>query len=79
MDGFFVIAPAIESPCISLCEIDAASGQCLGCARTLDEIAAWGSGTAEWRAAVMAALPGRRGSTSQPFVSSEVETSDERA
>lgn len=60
MVGFIDIAPAIESPCINLCEIDAASGLCLGCARTLDEIATWGSGTPEWRAAVMAALPARR-------------------
>ena len=60
MSGFIVIASAIESPCISLCEIDADSGQCLGCARTLDEIAHWGSSKPEWRAAVMAALPARR-------------------
>ncbi len=59
MDGFIEIAPTIESPCINICDIDAASGLCVGCARTLDEIARWGSGTTEWRAAVMAALPGR--------------------
>ncbi|WP_404367601.1 DUF1289 domain-containing protein [Sphingomonas sp. MMS24-J45] len=60
MDGFIEIVSTIVSPCINLCEIDRSSGQCGGCARTLDEIAAWGSGTPEWRAAVMAALPGRR-------------------
>ncbi len=31
------------SPCISVCRIDAASGWCEGCLRTLDEIARWGS------------------------------------
>lgn len=31
----------IESPCISLCRMDAASGTCEGCGRTLDEIRAW--------------------------------------
>jgi predicted Fe-S protein YdhL (DUF1289 family) len=34
--------PAVPSPCISVCRMDAASGWCLGCLRTLDEIAAWG-------------------------------------
>ena len=34
---------AVPSPCINVCRIDAASGLCVGCARTLDEIAAWSS------------------------------------
>nr|WP_272628237.1 DUF1289 domain-containing protein [Sphingomonas sp. QA11] len=50
----------IESPCVNICEMDAASGLCTGCARTIDEIAGWSSGSAAWRDAVMAALPGRR-------------------
>ncbi|QNA86984.1 DUF1289 domain-containing protein [Sphingomonas sp. So64.6b] len=49
----------IESPCINICEIDDVTGLCAGCARTIDEIAGWTSGSAEWRDAVMAALPGR--------------------
>ena len=32
----------LPSPCISVCRMDAASGLCEGCMRTLDEIAAWG-------------------------------------
>ncbi len=31
----------VASPCISVCEMDAPSGWCTGCYRTLDEIAAW--------------------------------------
>ena len=31
----------VPSPCISVCRIDAASGLCTGCLRTLDEIAGW--------------------------------------
>jgi predicted Fe-S protein YdhL (DUF1289 family) len=31
----------VASPCIDVCRIDAASGWCEGCLRTLDEIAAW--------------------------------------
>ena len=59
MADFIERLPVIDSPCINICEIDAA-GLCTGCARTLDEIARWGSETPQWRAAVMAALPGRR-------------------
>ena len=29
------------SPCISVCQIDPASGQCLGCYRTRDEVSRW--------------------------------------
>jgi predicted Fe-S protein YdhL (DUF1289 family) len=37
-------APAgVPSPCVSVCRMDAATGLCEGCLRTLDEIAAWGS------------------------------------
>ena len=32
---------ALPSPCISVCRMDAASGLCEGCLRTLDEIATW--------------------------------------
>ena len=32
----------LPSPCISVCRMDAASGLCEGCLRTLDEIASWG-------------------------------------
>jgi len=51
-------APAL-SPCTGVCAIDAA-GLCGGCARTLDEIAAWGVMTAGQRQAIMALLPDRR-------------------
>ena len=31
----------VPSPCISVCRMDADSGSCEGCLRTLDEIAGW--------------------------------------
>ena len=34
-------AGRVASPCISVCVLDAASGMCTGCLRTLDEIAGW--------------------------------------
>ena len=33
---------AVPSPCLSVCRMDAATGWCEGCFRTLDEIAKWG-------------------------------------
>lgn len=34
-------AEPVPSPCSSVCRMDAATGLCEGCLRTLDEIAAW--------------------------------------
>jgi uncharacterized protein len=31
----------VPSPCISVCRMDAVSGLCEGCFRSLDEIAGW--------------------------------------
>lgn len=50
-----------DSPCIKLCRIDPGRGLCLGCLRTLDEIAAWSRMTPAARRAVMDLLPSRRG------------------
>jgi predicted Fe-S protein YdhL (DUF1289 family) len=49
----------VESPCIKLCVVEPATRHCLGCHRTIDEIAAWSSMTPEARRAVMATLPER--------------------
>lgn len=50
----------IESPCIKICTQDAAAGRCLGCGRTMDEIARWGVLSAAERAHIMVELPERR-------------------
>jgi len=50
----------IESPCIKTCTLDAASGRCLGCGRTVDEIARWSAMSAAERARIMDELPARR-------------------
>ncbi|MDB5454315.1 MAG: hypothetical protein JWO33_2893 [Caulobacteraceae bacterium] len=51
---------AIATPCVQVCIVDGASGLCLGCYRTLQEIAGWSRLTDEERAGVMAELPTRR-------------------
>jgi predicted Fe-S protein YdhL (DUF1289 family) len=35
------LAPGVPSPCISVCRMNASTGWCEGCFRTLDEIRAW--------------------------------------
>lgn len=52
-------ASAVQSPCISVCELDEVSGLCTGCARTIDEIAGWGRFTDSRKREVLAALPAR--------------------
>ncbi|TKD52082.1 DUF1289 domain-containing protein [Sphingomonas baiyangensis] len=47
------------SPCILVCTLDDASGWCLGCGRTGDEIARWTAMQPAERDAVMAMLPAR--------------------
>jgi uncharacterized protein len=49
----------IESPCVKVCTLDARSGLCLGCGRTIDEIARWAAMSAAERARVTGELPGR--------------------
>jgi uncharacterized protein len=50
----------IESPCISVCVIDANTGLCAGCGRSLDEIARWAAMTNGERQRIMRELPLRR-------------------
>jgi predicted Fe-S protein YdhL (DUF1289 family) len=56
-----VTPPPIATPCVKVCVVDGDSGLCLGCLRTLQEIAAWSGLSDEERAAVMGQLPGRKG------------------
>ena len=50
----------VASPCINVCTLDAAGGICLGCHRTIDEIASWGGMPDAERARVIAMLPARK-------------------
>jgi uncharacterized protein len=52
--------PAIESPCIKVCALDASGEICLGCLRTLVEIGRWPDLSNRERAAILAKLPARR-------------------
>ena len=50
----------IATPCIKVCVVDGESGLCMGCYRTLAEIAGWTKLSADERAALMVELPARR-------------------
>lgn len=54
------MSAGVPSPCISVCRMDARSGLCEGCARTLDEIAAWSVMDDVEKQAVWDQLPQRR-------------------
>lgn len=49
----------IESPCVKICVVHPEARLCVGCLRSIDEIARWSRMTPEARRAVMAELPGR--------------------
>jgi len=52
----------METPCINICTLDRASGLCLGCGRTVEEIARWSTmGEAE-RKRIMTELAARKAS-----------------
>jgi len=53
----------ISTPCIKVCAVSGQTGLCIGCGRTLAEIAAWGSLSEAERKAIMAELPRRLAAT----------------
>jgi predicted Fe-S protein YdhL (DUF1289 family) len=53
-------ADHVPSPCVSICVLDASGHTCLGCFRTLDEIAAWSTLDAVEKRRILAELPARK-------------------
>lgn len=52
--------PPLATPCVKICVVDGESGLCLGCLRTLAEVAGWTRLTDAERAEIMQGLPARR-------------------
>ena len=48
------------SPCIGVCRLDPVERSCLGCGRTIEEIARWPAASPEERRAILARLAARR-------------------
>ena len=49
----------VASPCVKICVVHPAERLCVGCLRSIDEIAAWSRYTPEERSRIMAELPSR--------------------
>ena len=60
------VVQAVTSPCTDVCRLDAASGQCVGCRRTREEIAAWSKMDDDGRRALLLTLQQRRLDPSPP-------------
>lgn len=59
-DLFDYAEPArVLSPCVNICAIDPASGWCVGCARSGDEIEEWPAASDARRQAILDDLPDR--------------------
>lgn len=54
---------SVDSPCINICRLDSKTGLCVGCFRTLDEIAQWSQMKDSQRLEVLAAITHRREET----------------
>ena len=50
----------VVSPCVNVCQMDAASGWCRGCGRSINEIAGWGGAPETVQRHVLDQLPERR-------------------
>jgi uncharacterized protein len=49
----------VESPCLKVCVMDTVSTHCIGCGRTINEIAAWSRLSDPEKRRVVDALPER--------------------
>ncbi|MXP13594.1 DUF1289 domain-containing protein [Altererythrobacter confluentis] len=49
----------MKSPCNQVCEIDYPTGFCIGCGRTLDEIAEWCSADNKRKGKILSMIPAR--------------------
>ena len=50
----------VESPCIKVCVLDPTQTLCIGCGRTVPEIAAWGSASEAEKSAIVAKAAARK-------------------
>lgn len=48
-----------DSPCVDICQMDSESGFCVGCGRTIEEIANWSSYTNEKKKNILKQLKSR--------------------
>ena len=49
----------METPCVGICSLDSDTRMCVGCGRTIEEIAVWATLSDGERRRIMAILPAR--------------------
>jgi len=54
------LTQVVASPCINVCRMDDATGFCLGCFRTIEEIAVWSAAADAQRVRILLAVERRR-------------------
>lgn len=78
------VSTPVPTPCLGVCELDAASGLCRGCARTADEVAGWQQADDAEKTAIWQRLPERRAGLSMnayrlPWSTDDIATMVERS
>ncbi len=58
----------VDSPCVKLCTIHPTERICIGCLRTIEEIAAWSRMAPDTRRTIIAELPARAPRLSHPEI-----------
>ena len=56
----------VASPCINVCKMETLSGRCIGCLRTIDEIAAWSQASNAEGRCILATVESRRTEKQRP-------------
>ena len=51
---------AVDSPCVGICQLDLGSDLCIGCFRTRDEVAVWGTASDGVKQEILAKTRERR-------------------
>jgi len=49
----------LQTPCVNICLLDQKTGLCVGCSRTIKEIAGWAAMSDAERSRIMQELPAR--------------------
>jgi uncharacterized protein len=57
---------SVPSPCITVCQVDDATGCCIGCYRSIDEIREWPILSADEKRAVLARIAERKAAAGTP-------------
>ena len=55
----------VDSPCVGICQLDLTADLCIGCFRTRDEVAVWGSASDKVKLGILAKIRERRAANKQ--------------